>query len=75
MQKNGFSSAHSCVNTIVPEGVRLDKDAVVAAGAVVAGAPARAINARGEKTDSRTGLKDGNVSFRITQFYKRHITL
>lgn len=40
MHKNEFIRAYGCVNAIVPEGVRLDKDAVVAAGAVVADAPA-----------------------------------
>ena len=68
IHKNGFSRAYSCVNAIVPEGVRLDKDAVVAAGAVVAGAPARVINARDEKTDSRTGLKDVTLALGLRSF-------
>ncbi|MGN8979463.1 2,3,4,5-tetrahydropyridine-2,6-dicarboxylate N-acetyltransferase [Collinsella sp. HCP28S3_E6] len=55
--------------SVVPEGVRVGKGAVVAAGAVcvedvpagavVAGVPARVIKMRDEKTDSKTGLEEG----------------
>lgn len=54
--QNRFSRVHSRANAIVLEGVRLGEGAAVAA---VAGAPARVINMRNEKTGSRTGPDEG----------------